>query len=68
MVNEIDTFWECFNESRCKTAMLIISIIITLAFVISELFGIQSIEIKTMMLIIIGYWIGRTSKSKDLKN
>jgi len=65
MPNTIDTFWEAFNESRCKTAMLVISVIVTAGVVISEIAGTSSPALQTALVLILGYWAGRTSKAKD---
>ncbi len=62
---KIDSFWEAFNASRCKTAMLLISIIIALAFAGSQLLQVESQELNAAIIIIIGYWAGRTSKAKE---
>ena len=62
---KIDTFWEVFHTSRCKTAMLIISIIITTGLVITEIIGTPNPTLHQSFIIVIGYWMGRTSKSKE---
>ena len=64
--SSIDTFWEAYNSSRCKTAMLVISVIITIGFVIGELLDIGNASMQSCFIIIIGYWMGRTSKAHDL--
>ena len=61
--NKIDTFWEAFNSSKCKTAMLIISIIMTIGFVANELIGNNNPTLHSCFIVIIGYWMGRTSKA-----
>ena len=61
----VDTFWENFNMSRCKTAMLIISIIITLTFAIAELGQLPNNTLQIAFFVVIGYWTGRTTKAKD---
>lgn len=63
--NQIDTFWEAYNSSRCKTAMLVISLLVFAGVVISEVIGTPSELLKTLAIVIVGYWTGRTSKSKD---
>ncbi len=63
----IDTFWENWNLSRCKTAMLVISVIIVLSMAICEITGNGSDALETAFYVIIGYWTGRTSKVKDIK-
>jgi len=62
--NKIDTFWEAYNSSRCKTAMLIISILMIAGFIIAELCNIET-KISTYIIIILGYWMGRTSKAQE---
>lgn len=62
---KIDNFWEAYNSSRCKTAMLIISIIIIAGFAICEVLGNSNPTLYNCFVIIIGYWMGRTSKSKE---
>lgn len=58
-------FWKSYNSSRCKTVMMVISVLITCAFAIDQLFGTGSPDLAKGFFAIIGYWIGRTSKSKD---
>lgn len=60
---KIDTFWEVFNSSKCKTAMLIISIILTAGFVASEVLGNNNPTLHSCFIVIVGYWMGRTSKA-----
>ena len=60
----VDTFWEAYNTSRCKTAMLIISVLVVIGFVVSEIYGLQN-NLYACFIIITGYWMGRTSKAKD---
>lgn len=61
---KIDTFWEAYNSSRCKTAMLIISILLIAGFIAAELCSIET-KISTYIIIILGYWMGRTSKAQE---
>ena len=61
----IDTFWENFNASRCKTAMLGISLMVTLGLVFTECVD-KSSEILTMAFFsVMGFWTGRSTKAKD---
>lgn len=62
---KIDTFWEVFHSHRCKTAMLILSIIITSGLVVTEIMSIPNPTLHQSFIIIIGYWMGRTSKAKE---
>lgn len=59
------TFWEIYNSSRCKTTMMVISIIVTIAFALTEIFQVPNEDLKVVMVGIIGYWAGRTTKNKD---
>lgn len=61
----IDSFWENFNMSRCKTAMLAISIVITLALAYTECAQVSSETLTMAFFVVIGYWTGRTTKGKD---
>lgn len=61
----VDTFWENFNASRCKTAMLILSFIIILAFSLCEIFGNSSVPLYVLSGVVFGFWTGRHSKDKD---
>lgn len=63
--NNIDTFWEVFNCSRCKTAMLIITLIIFLGVTYAEMTGKGSSFLQQVAIIVIGYWTGRSSKAKE---
>lgn len=65
--NQIDSFWETFNSSRCKTAMLIITILVFLGVVAAEVTGEGSAFLRECAIIILGYWSGRSSKSKDIR-
>lgn len=60
-----DNFWDAFNSSRCKTAMLVLSIILVIGYVITIFIQVPSEELKTIVIIVIGYWIGKTAKNKD---
>lgn len=64
-MNTITTFWGVWNESRCKTAMLLISLIVVFGVVASELGGVDSEFLRAASLTVIGYWIGRHSKHKE---
>lgn len=61
----VDTFWENFNMSRCKTAMLGISLMITAGLVFTECSGRSSEVLVMAFFTVIGFWSGRTTKSKD---
>lgn len=61
----IDTFWESFNMQRCKTAMLAISLMITLGLVFTECTGNSSEVLVMAFFTVIGFWSGRTTKGKD---
>ena len=63
--NNISHFWKAYNSSRCKTAMLIVSVIITLAFSIDQIWGSQNSDLAKGFFVVMGYWIGRSSKSKE---
>jgi len=58
-------FWKAYNSSRCKTAMLIISIIITLAFSVDQIWGTGNQDLAKGFFAVMAYWIGRTSKNKE---
>lgn len=60
---KIDTFWEVFNSSKCKTAMLIISVMITIGFIVTQVTLNPSPTLHSCFIIVIGYWMGRTSKA-----
>lgn len=61
-MNLDDNFFKAFNTSRCKTAMLIITFFVMLAFLLTEVMIIDNTELHTLVIVIIGYWAGRTSK------
>ena len=63
--HKIDSFWMAYNSSRCKTAMLCISIIVTTGFIISESTGNPSFKLHQVMIILLGYWMRRTSKAQE---
>lgn len=65
MENKQSSFWKAYNSSRCKTAMLIISLIVFTGVVASELLGHPSDFLKDTAVIIVGYWAGRSTKSND---
>ncbi|MFA6897775.1 MAG: hypothetical protein WCQ96_05870, partial [Patescibacteria group bacterium] len=62
---QIDSFWETFNSSRCKTAMLLITILVFLGVVVAEVLGTSSAFLHECAIIILGYWSGRSSKAKE---
>lgn len=59
------SFWKAYNSSRCKTVMMVISIIVTTAFVLDQLIGSGTPDLAKGFFAVIGYWIGRSSKSKE---
>ena len=61
----IDTFWENFNASRCKTAMLGISLLITSGLVFVECRQASSEVLTMAFFAVMGFWTGRSTKSKD---
>jgi len=61
----IDTFWENFNMSRCKTAMLGISLMITAGLVFTECRQMSSEVLTMAFFTVIGFWTGRSTKAKD---
>lgn len=61
----ISHFWKAYNSSRCKTAMLIISVLITTAFCIDQIWGSGNQDLAKGFFIVIAYWIGRTTKAKE---
>ena len=63
--NLTDRFFEAFNSSRCKTAMLAISILLIFGYILAILLQVPSEELKTIVIVVIGYWIGKTAKNKD---
>ena len=63
--NLTDRFFEAFNSSRCKTAMLAISIILVIGYIATILLQIPNEELKNIVIIVIGYWIGKTAKNRD---
>lgn len=65
VASPVDSFWEAFNSSRCKTAMLVITIMLTLMFGISVLFNRPNEELTVFMGIALGFWTGRSTKAKD---
>lgn len=58
----IDDFFTAYNTSRCKTAMLLITFLFMVAFAAEEIMNVQNPEMHTMLIVITGYWVGRTSK------
>lgn len=58
-------FWGAFADSRCKTAMLVISIIVILGAVYAEMTGVASENLTTWVAFIIAFWTGRTSKAQE---
>ena len=58
-------FWSSYNSSRCKTAMLIISIFITLAFCIDQIWGSGNHDLAKGFFAVLAYWLGRTTKSRE---
>ncbi len=62
-----DSFWETFNSSRCKTAMLLISLVVVFVWGISVLMQIPNEELTVIVMGIVGFWSGRSSKKKDIR-
>lgn len=63
--NNISNFWRAYNSSRCKTVMMIISFIITVAFCLDQIFGSGNQDLAKGFFAVMAYWIGRTTKSKE---
>lgn len=63
----LNGFWSAFNESRCKTAMLVISILITLIYGITVIGQIPTSGLREIVLIILTFWFGRASKAAPRK-
>ena len=62
----MNNFWKIYNSSRCKTQMSILSIILVLALAITEIAQCPSPRLWEAFLIVMGYWIGRGTKVKDM--
>lgn len=60
-------FWKAYNSSRCKTAMLMITAVITVSFCIDQLFGSQNQTLTTAFFSSMFYWTGRSSKAIENK-
>lgn len=60
--NKIDNFYEMFNSSRCKTALLIISCMIFTAIMITEMIGQTSPFLQYLAISVLGFWTGRATK------
>ena len=58
-------FWKSYNSSRCKTAMMIISMMITLAFCLDQIWGSGNQDLAKGFFAVLAYWVGRSSKSKE---
>ncbi len=58
-------FWSAFHSSRCKTAMLILSIIITTAFCIDQIWGNQNQNLTILCFSAVFFWSGRMTKAKE---
>ena len=67
MTNIDDNFFNAFNTSRCKTAMLVLSIIVVLGFVISECMGHPSASLEKLSYIAFGFWTARYSLKNVVK-
>ncbi|MCK4555211.1 MAG: hypothetical protein KAT83_01265 [Candidatus Aenigmarchaeota archaeon] len=66
MTKEIDTFWEVFNAKRCKTAMLVLSILVILFLGAIELSNKQSAIFEYLAILSFGFWSGRMTKAKEI--
>jgi len=66
---QIDNIYEflysIFNAPRCKTAILIITIILTLVYGYLEITKAVSQNMISIMTVLLGFWIGRTSKKEE---
>lgn len=63
----INHFWRAYNSSRCKTAMLMITFVITIAFCIDQLLGTPNQNLTTAFFAAMLYWTGRSSKAIENK-
>ena len=58
-------FWKAYNSSRCKTTMMVITFVITVAFCIDQVLLTGNQDLAKAFFAVMAYWIGRTSKAKD---
>ncbi|MBU4223675.1 hypothetical protein KJ934_00335 [Patescibacteria group bacterium] len=54
----VDTFWENFYYSHTKTAMLLISVILVVAYAITEILARPSDGLQTAFYMIMSFWAG----------
>lgn len=60
-------FWTSFNSSRCKTTIMVITFIITIAFCFDQTLGSQNQNLATGFFALMTYWIGRSTKAIENK-
>jgi len=60
--NKIDSFYEIFQSSRCKTAMLVITCLVFFGIVLMELFKGASPFMQFLAISVMGFWTGRATK------
>ena len=53
-------FWHAFNSSRCKTTLMVITFIMTIAFCFDQTIGSQNQTLATVFYGVILYWTGRS--------
>lgn len=64
-MKEIDNFWGIVGDPKCKTAMLILTMMIFAAALYAEVSGSGTDTLKMWGFAIIAYWTGRTSKAQE---
>ena len=67
MNNFWNNFFQAFNSSKCKTTLMIVSIIISMAFALDQVFGSCSADLAKGFFAVMAFWWGSYSKSKDNK-
>lgn len=55
-------FLEFLQQPRCKTALMVMTVIIFLAMAIAELVGRPSLILQNLAVTAFGFWAGRATK------
>ena len=64
-MKEIDNIWGIVGDPKCKTAMLILTMMVFFAALYAEVSGGGTETLKLWGFTIIAYWTGRTSKAQE---
>lgn len=65
-IQKITGFWHTYNSKLCKVTVSVISVVLVIALAYTEIVQCPSPRLWEAFLIVMGYWVGRGTKVKDI--